>query len=269
MDPNRERRLLQQFDAPPEGHFVEINGMEMYYEIHGRGDPLLLLHGFTSTSHGLRPFLPIFLDHFQIIVPDLRGHGRSNNPSGEFTHRQAARDAAALLDHLGIDRFKAAGQSTGGMTLLHLATQQPTRPEALILMAATSYFPEAAREIMRRMNPDEMDEETERAMREFHMRGGDQILMLRRQFQGLKDSYEDMNFTGPLLSTIRARTLIIHGDRDSFFEIGIPVEMYRAIPNSYLWILPNSGHIAPPHAAVTDPETLGRNAIPFLRGEWE
>jgi pimeloyl-ACP methyl ester carboxylesterase len=56
-------------------------------------------------------------------------------------------------------------------------------------------------------------------------------------------SYDDMNFTRPYLSTITARTLIIHGDRDRFFPVEIPVEMYQSIPNSALWIIPNGGHV--------------------------
>jgi len=269
MDLNREHKLLQQFDAPPEGHFTEINGMQMYYEIHGHGEPLLLLHGFTSTGRRWDPYLPIFTDHFQLIVPDLRGHGRSTNPSAGFTNEQSARDMAALLDHLKIDRFKAAGQSSGGMTLLHLAIQQPSRLEALILMATTSYYPEAARAIMRKVDPEQLDEETIKAMLEFHHWGEDQVRMLHRQFRDFKDSYSDMNFTPPLLSTIRARTLIVHGDRDAFIEVGIPVEIYRSIPNSYLWILPNTGHITRPNAVVVDPETLSQNAVAFLNGDWE
>ena len=236
MDASRERALLGEFNAPPAGRFAEINGMEMYYEVHGAGEPLLLLHGFTNTHELWDPLVPLLSERFMVIAPDLRGHGRSNNTSNEFTHRQSARDVAGLLDHLGIDRFKAAGTSTGGMTLLHLATWQPARPEALIIIATTSHYPERARAIMRDLAPERIRDEANELMRRVHHRGEEQVQMLRRQFHEFKDSYEDMNFTGPLLSTVQARTLIVHGDRDAFFEVGIPVEMYRSIPNGYLWI---------------------------------
>jgi pimeloyl-ACP methyl ester carboxylesterase len=59
----------------------------------------------------------------------------------------------------------------------------------------------------------------------------------------MKDSYDDMNFTEPYLSTITARTLIVHGDRDEYFPVDIPVAMNRAIPRSALWIIPNGGHL--------------------------
>jgi pimeloyl-ACP methyl ester carboxylesterase len=229
----------------------------------------VLLLGFTRSSQFWKPYLSFFSDHFQIIAPDLRSHGRSTNPSGEFTHRQSARDIAALLDHLGIERFKAFGYSSGGMTLIHLATQQPARPRALILAASTNYFPEPAREIMRQTDPDALDDDANREMRKVHLRSEAQAQEILRQFHGFKDSYEDMNFSPPLLSTIPAPTLIVHGDRDEFFEAGIPFEMYRSIPNSYLWIMPNTNHALFRNQIDLIPEAFQRTALAFLRGEWE
>lgn len=77
-------------------------------------------------------------------------------------------------------------------------------------------------------------------MREAH-ENDDQIRKVRRIFHEFKDSYEDTNFTRPLLSTIQAKTLIIHGDRDAFFPIVIPVDMYTSIPESELWTVPGGG----------------------------
>jgi pimeloyl-ACP methyl ester carboxylesterase len=269
MDPVRERELLERFDAPAEGHFAAINGLEMYYEVHGEGEPLVLLHGFFRTGQFWRAYLPFFVEHFQVITPDLRGHGRSTNPLNEFTHRQSALDIAALLDHLGIERFKAAGFSSGGMTLVHLATRQPERPEALILAAATSYFSERTRTTMLRWDPADVNDDVIREMRAIHLWGEEQARALRRQFYGFRDSYNDMNFTPPLLSTIQARTLIIHGDRDPFFEVGIPVEIFRSIPDSYLWLLPNTGHDVLSEVFNHDPEPYCRHMIAFLRGDWD
>ena len=101
--------------------------MEMYYEIHGQGEPLVLLHGFSGSGSMWSPQIPELAKHYQLVIPDLRGHGRSTNPSGKFTHRQSAQDVFALLDMLKIQKFRAMGISTGGMTLLHMATSQPER----------------------------------------------------------------------------------------------------------------------------------------------
>src|ERR687884_2181934 len=106
---------------------VSVNGIEMYYEIRGHGEPLVLLHGGGGIGANWQLIFKEPPDGYQLIVPDLRGHGRSTNPSAEFTFRQAALDVLALLDHLGIGQFKAIGLSMGAKTLLHVATQQTAR----------------------------------------------------------------------------------------------------------------------------------------------
>ena len=128
----------------PEGRMVSVNDMEMYYELHGEGDPLVLLHGFFRSGQIWEPFIHEFSKRFLLIIPDLRGHGRSTNPTGTFAHQQAALDVFALLDYLGVREFRAIGNSSGGMTLIHMATQQSDRIEAMVLASATTYFPEQA-----------------------------------------------------------------------------------------------------------------------------
>ena len=86
---------------------VNINGIEMYCELYGEGSPLVLLHGFTQSSQLWHPFVESFSQYYRLIVPDMRGHGRSTNPTNQFTHRQSAYDIFALLEELGIDQFKA------------------------------------------------------------------------------------------------------------------------------------------------------------------
>jgi pimeloyl-ACP methyl ester carboxylesterase len=248
------------------GRTETVNGMRMYYEIHGQGEPLLLLHGFTGAGSDWEPFISRLPAEYRLVIPDMRGHGRSTNPSLEFTHRQSALDVFGLLDLLGIEKFKAIGVSCGGNTLLHMATQQPGRVEAMVLVSATAYFPQQARAIMRQFTVDNMTAEEWKLMRQRHKQGDDQIRALWSHGNGFKDSYLDMNFTPPYLSTITARTLIVSGDRDPFYPVNIPVEMRAAIPNSYLWIVPNGGH-GPIGGDVKDYfiETASR----FLRGEWE
>jgi pimeloyl-ACP methyl ester carboxylesterase len=242
-------------------HLVRVNDIEMGYRIRGTGQPLLLLHGFGGCGQDWGPFIPRLATQYQVIVPDLRGHGASTNPANVFTHRQSAVDVLALLDHLGLRRVRAMGISTGGMTLLHMATSQPERVEAMVLIGATSYFPTEARAIMRavaqeRPAPDERD-------RTCATRGEGQIRQLQDQFSAFQHSYDDMNFTVPYLGTIKARTLIVHGDRDEFFPVSIPVDMYRAIPGSALWIVPGGGHVP---ILGRRAETFLDAALTFLRG---
>lgn len=242
---------------------AEVNGAKIYYEIHGHGEPLLLIHGFNGSGQVFADFLDDYTHDYRVILPDLRGHGRSTNPSSQFTHRQAAKDIYALLDRLEISQISGIGTSTGGMTLLHMATQQPQRIKAMILVGATIYFPEQAREIMRSRGPESVTPEYLERARKIHKHGDEQIGALREQFNGFSESYEDMNFTPPHLATIQARTLIVHGDRDQFFPVDIPLEMYRSIPNSSLWIIPNGRH--GPHRQ--HPKEFLRISSLFLAGE--
>ena len=103
-------------------------------------------------------------------------------------------------------------------------------------------------------------------MRKRHKLGDQQIVALWNWAREMKDSYDDMNFTTPYLSTIAARTLIVYGDRDPLYPVHIALEMYTAIPHSYLWIIPNGEHV-PIFSSPIAPFMTA--ALPFLRGEWE
>ena len=225
------------------GRLLTVNGQEIYYEEEGDGPPLLLLHYFGGCSQVWEPHRRQLAETHRLIIPDLRGHGRSTNPTGEFTHGDAARDMFGLLDALGVDAFQAVGMSSGGMTLIHMATQQPERVEAMVLVGATIYFPDGARDIMRRTVPDSMPAEAVEEWGACSARGDAQTRQILDQFNRMRLSYDDMNFTEPYLGTITARTLIVHGDRDEFFPAEIPLAMYRGIPGSALWIVPDGGHI--------------------------
>jgi len=253
-------------DVGPATETVSTNGVSLAYRVLGEGDPLVLLHGFYGTGADWSAVAPELAATYQLIIPDLRGHGRSTNPTGRFTHRESARDIYALLDHLGIDRVNAVGFSSGGMTLLHMATAQPDRLEAMVLIGATSYFTDQSRELMLGSAPDGVSPGRLEAMAARHG-GVEKAQALFQQFYDFRGSYDDMNFTPPLLATIGARTLIVHGDRDPFFPVQIPVEAFRAIPDSYLWIVPNGGHVPFP-SAEADRQHFVATMLGFLSGSW-
>src|SRR5262245_49280863 len=102
---------------PSEGHSASVNGIYIYHQMHGQRSPLVLLHAFTRSGQHWQPFIADLAKQYRLIIPDLRGHGRSTNPTNEFTHRQSALDVFALLDQLKIDRFKAMRIRTAAMTL--------------------------------------------------------------------------------------------------------------------------------------------------------
>ena len=246
--------------------FADSNGARIYYEIEGEGTPLLLIHRFFESGAMWAPVRAALAAKYRLIIVDMRGHGRSTNPSAAFTHKQSALDTFAVLDKLGIRNVKAIGVSSGGMTLLHMATQQPGRIEQMAVIGATSHTPLPARGLIRKRGQENFTDNALKRLREIHARGDEQIRQLQRSFSAAADNYDDMNFTTPLLSTIKAETLIVHGDRDNLFPIEIAVEMYRSIPRSYLWIIPNGGHIP-----VFAPLAAGfpNLVLDFFGGKWK
>jgi pimeloyl-ACP methyl ester carboxylesterase len=250
---------------PIDRRTAPISDSEMHLEARGEGESLLLLHGGGGVGSNWDLVFPEAPPGFRLIVPDLRGHGRSTNPSKQFTVRQSARDVLALLDHLGLERVKAIGMSLGAKTLLHVATMEPERIEAMVLVSATPYFPPEARAIMETVTAETRSEAEWEQMRQWHRQGDDQIRALWSMMRGFATSYDDLSFTPPQLATIRARTLIVHGDRDFLYPVRMAIELYDAIPGAHLWIVPNGGH-GPIFGAETEP--FVRTSLSFLRREW-
>lgn len=186
---------------------------------------LLLLHGFTGRGDDWRHVFAEPLPGFRVLAPDLPGHGTAINPRDTFKFADIARDMFTYLDDLGVDRVHAIGMSAGANTLLHMATQQPQRIEAMIHVSGTPRFPDQARVMMRQMADDPSTN-----------------AQWARYCRAFAEDHEDMNFTAASLSAITARTLIVHGDRDPLYPVELAVELWRGIPNAALWVVPNGGH---------------------------
>jgi pimeloyl-ACP methyl ester carboxylesterase len=251
---------------PPSDGIVRVNDIDMYFERRGEGEPLLLLHGGGGAGVNWRLVFDSPPRGYELIVPDLRGHGRSMNRSSTMTFRQLALDVSALLDSLGIVKVKAIGMSMGAKTLLHLATGQPDRVDAMVLVSAAPYFPEATRALMRGAASATHTEAEWQMMREWHIHGDAQIQALWEMPNQFANDFEDMSFTPPRLGTIGARTLIVHGDRDPLYPVALAMEMHAAIPRSHLWVVPNGGH-GPIFGEMARP--FAQTALAFLNGEWE
>jgi len=235
--------------VPSPGRTEALNGVRIYFEIHGTGEPLLLLHGFSGSGQDWLPTAAAWGPDFQLILPDLRGHGRSSILSKPFRHQDAATDMFALFDHLEIGACKGVGVSGGGNVLLHLATRQPERIKAMVLVSATPYFPAPARPIMSQY-PDSLPEEQREFLRRRHSGGDPQVRAILESTRSFATSYDDMNF-------------IVQGDRDPLYPVELSVEMAKAIPQSQLWILPNAGH--GPVFGEKWPD-FQKTAVAFLRG---
>ncbi len=253
--------------ATEEGNMdFEVSGYRMHYGLFGdsAGEPLLWLHGWTGSGEDWKYIFKDPPAGFRLIGPDMRGNGASTGFEGKHSFRESAQDMFALLDHLGVRRAKAIGLSGGGITLLHMATQQPDRIEALITISAPPYFPAQARAIQRQFSFASLSEAEKTAMRERSKGGQKQIEWLMEQTQAMAATYGDVKFTPPVLGTITARTLIIFGDIDPLYPVRLAFELRESIPRSSLWVVPNGGH-----GPVFGPNAVrfGETANAFLRGE--
>ncbi len=244
---------------------VAVNDIDLHYETAGEGEPLLWLHGFMGAGADWKYIFQEPPTGFQLIAPDLRGHGASTNPSGEFSFRQAARDILALLDELRIDRVRAIGVSGGGLTLLHIATMRPALVKAMVVVSAPPYFPPQARAIQRNASEAMFGAAELQLMRTRHVRGPEQLQQLLAHARAFADSYDDVNFTSPYLGTITADTLIVFGDRDPLYPVSLAFDLHAAIARSHLWVVPNGEH--GPVFGDAAPR-FAKTALSFLSGQW-
>jgi pimeloyl-ACP methyl ester carboxylesterase len=120
-------------DAHGTGRYAEVNGINLYYETHGTGRPLVLLHGGLGSGEMFGPVLGALAEGHQVILVDLQGHGRTADIDRPLDLRLIADDIAALIDHLGLDRPDLVGYSLGGGVALQTAAHHPDRVGRLVL----------------------------------------------------------------------------------------------------------------------------------------
>jgi pimeloyl-ACP methyl ester carboxylesterase len=123
-------------DATGTGRYAEVNGINLYYETHGSGRPLILLHGGLGSGEMFGPVLPALTDHHQVIAVDLQGHGRTADVDRPLDVRLMADDIAALIDHLGLDKPDLVGYSLGGGVSLQTAAKYPAKVGRLVAASA-------------------------------------------------------------------------------------------------------------------------------------
>jgi pimeloyl-ACP methyl ester carboxylesterase len=133
----RDRSLLATNDENEEpAMYADVNGLHMYYETHGTGRPLVLLHGGLGSGEMFGPILSAFAENHTVILPDLQGHGRTADIERPLGVREMGGDIAALIDHLGLERPDVVGYSLGGGTGYQLAFQHPEKIGRLVAASA-------------------------------------------------------------------------------------------------------------------------------------
>jgi len=116
----------------PETGYAPVNGLQMYYEIHGSGEPLVLLHGAFGAIDLWGPILTTLAENHQVIAVELQGHGHTADIDRPFSYEQMADDVAALMDHLAIEQADIVGYSMGADTALQVAIRHPERVRKLV-----------------------------------------------------------------------------------------------------------------------------------------
>jgi pimeloyl-ACP methyl ester carboxylesterase len=235
-----------------QGQYVQANGLKMYYEEYGSGEPLVLIHASLATGAGnWKAYIPYLSPHFRLIMPDLRGHGRTNNPQGEIRLPTLTDDLVAFIKELNLEKPFLCGWSGGGDIALDIGIRYPNLVKAMVVGGVTHRVSEEYFESIRAMGaqaPGKVDiEQFEKAMPQFaellrivHSQSSDHWKTLLTQI-----SHEMLEPTLPShddLKKIEAPTLIIWGDRDQFLPVEDALELYRLLPNAELAVLPNVDH---------------------------
>jgi len=236
--------------------YVHVNGLDMYYEIHGKGQPLVMLHGaFSAIGSSFGNMIPGLAKRRQVIGFDLQGHGRTADIDRPLTVEGMADDVAAALSELGIEQGDILGYSNGGSVALHFATRHPQMVRKLVLMSigyTLGGIHPGLMEGMGEMKPEMMygspwhDEYMRIAPRpEDFNRLFEKKTAMDRQ---IKD------FSEEAIRTLKAPTLLMIGDSDlirpehavEFFRLrggGVFGDMPPGLPNSQLAILPGTSHV--------------------------
>jgi len=235
--------------------YVPVNGLDMYYEIHGDGSPLALLHGAMGTIDScFADLLPALAVTRQVIAIELQGHGHTADVDRPLSYQQMAADAAALLEALGIELADLVGYSMGGAVALQMAMQHPRRARRVVFAGGTSYRRDGLYPEMLGEPESAADDLTDSAWYQAYVRvapdpGRWPVLVA-------KNSELDRTFAGWPDEDIQAMTtpmLLIIGDSDivrpehtmTMFRLlgGGVIGDLAGLPASQLAVLPGTSHV--------------------------
>jgi pimeloyl-ACP methyl ester carboxylesterase len=227
--------------------FAAVNGLEMFYDIHGDGSPLMLLHGGMASTP--EKWIPFFAPHFRVIAPEQMGQGRTADlVDRPFHYHDMAEDTVELMRQLGIESASVIGYSDGGVVGLDMAIHHPELVTKLAITGANSRvdgYTQENQEFLRDFDPNSEPVWDEYV--QLSPDGADHWPVVLAKLKLMWSA--EPGFTNDELRGIEAPTLIIIGDRD----IVTPehaVEMFRAIPHAQLCVVPNAEHGAMPGEQV-------------------
>jgi len=232
---------------------VSVNGISLAYERRGTGAPLLLVHGFPLDHTEWEPLLPHLEDDFDIIMPDLRGFGRSDAPEGAYTVEQMATDLAALLDALKIQKTYIVGHSMGGYVTLAFARFYPERVLGLGMVGSQAAADSAESKAKRYATVSEVAVNGVSAVAGMSEKlsanpahiGFFREMILRQPPSGVMGALMAMAErpdSGELFSTFGFPVILVHGLADALIPSERSRQMKELLPKANLVELPDVGH---------------------------
>ena len=230
--------------APTRTGYAWVNGLRMYYEVHGEGGiaPLLLLHGASSTiGTNFGRLLPLLkASHEQVIALEFQAHGHTRDVDRAFSFEQDADDVAALLDHLRVEKATMFGFGNGGTTALQVAIRHPQIVDRLVVASATY-----RKDGMQRSYWDAMKRDTfadmPQAYKDAYLKlnpSQDALFTMYERDSRRMISFEDI--PDEAIQSVEAPTFVVAGDRD-VVRPEHAFDLSRLLPNSRLCVLPG-GH---------------------------
>jgi pimeloyl-ACP methyl ester carboxylesterase len=228
--------------------YADVDGLHMYYEVHGEGSPLVLLHGGMLTIDlSFAGLIPTLSAKHRVIGVEMQGHGRTADIDRVISPAILAADVVALLDHLGIDRAHVLGHSMGGAVTLELAVSHPDRVRSIVPISASVRLDGMHEDLL---DPTKHATSTRMPTQQDFTEFRDAYLRLSPHpdhfddfLSALSSSNADLEgWSDEQLAGITAPTLLVFGDHD-FVTIEHAALMQRLIPDARLAVLPDTTHM--------------------------
>lgn len=248
--------------TPSSADYVTVNGLRVYYEVHGVGKPLLLLHGGLCTIDVcLGPLIPVLAPGRQLIAVEQQAHGHTADIDRPLTFEQMAEDTVAVLRTLQIQKADVFGYSDGGNVALRIAMKHPGLVDRLAVFGTNANNDGLAPglvEAFRTLKPEDLPAEFREAYEKVAPDPQQFPTLVRKV---MEQALAFKGWTRDDLQSIQAPALVMVGDRD-IVRPEHAVEMFRQLPHAQLAILAATDHAAP----ITTAAEVGGIVDRFLRG---